>query len=499
MDKTRFLEIAAHIAECVKGTEFDGHVFAVGGCVRDMTMGNPIKDIDLCIDIPDGGIRLAEYMGKKNFVTGHPVTYPTYGTAMFRLNKFPNEEIECVQTRGEQYHDKDSRNPQVTFADMNEDCIRRDLTINALYMNVSTQEVIDPTGKGFQDINDCVCRVTNEKPDIVFTDDPLRILRVIRFACRYNFDIEDGTMEAMKRNADRLEIITQERVTDEFNKMMASKDPARALDLLRYCGAFKYVLPEMMPTFDMEQNKYHFGTVWEHTLKVVDNLRTPLFDGFDETWKRCIMIAAVLHDIGKLSTRSVDKDGDVHFYAHENAGVRLAAEAMMRMRYSNRDIEKASFLIGNHMRTKSWKEDIASGKQYGFNRLAYDCGDENRLKALLTLIHADNEAHMKDYCLPTNARQVYDRIMSTEAAKMFGYKLPIRGEDVMEALGIGPCEDVKHYLRHCLNLAFKNPGITREMCIYRITHDRVRKTYTGNEFKVLIDKIRRERRTNANG
>lgn len=497
MEKSRFLEIVTHIAECIKDSEFENHVFAVGGCVRDMVMDNPIKDIDLCIDIPDGGIRLAEYMDKKNFVTGHPVTYPTYGTAMFRLNKFPNEEIECVQTRGEQYHDKESRNPQVTFADMSEDCVRRDLTINALYMGMTTQEIVDPTGKGLQDISDGICRVTNEQPDIVFTDDPLRILRVIRFACRYDFSIEDGTMEAMKRNADRLEIITQERITDEFNKMMASKDPARALDLLRYCGAFKYVLPEMIPTFDMGQNKYHFGTVWEHTSKVVDNMRTPLFDDFDDDWKRCLMVAAVLHDIGKIRTKSVGIDGNVHFYAHEAAGVRLATEVMVRMKYSNSDIKKVTFLIENHMRTKSWKEDIVSHKQYGFNHLAYDCGDENRLKALLTLIHADNEAHAKGYCLPTNARQVYNRIMSTEAVKMFGYKLPITGDDVMEAVGIGPCEDVKHYLRHCLNLAIKDPGITKAKCIYHITHDKVRRSYSGREFKAVVDRIRRERRENA--
>ena len=494
MEKSRFLEIVAHIAECIKGSEFENHVFAVGGCVRDMTMGNPIKDIDLCIDIPEGGIKLDEYMHRKKFITRPPVTYPTYGTAMFKLKKFNTEEIECVQTRGEQYHDKGSRNPQVTFADMNEDCVRRDITINSLYMNASTQEIIDPTGKGFQDIQDGICRVTNEQPDIVFTDDPLRILRVVRFACRYNFHIEEETMAAMKRNADRLEIITQERITDEFNKMMVSQDPARALDLLRYCGAFKYVLPEMIPTFDMEQNKYHFGTVWEHTSRVVDNLRNPLFDDFDSEWKLCIRVAAVLHDIGKIATRTVDDEGKVHFYGHEMVGPKLAVEVMTRMRYSNSDIKKVAFLVGEHMRTKNWGEDIAKHKQYGFNHLAYDCGDENRLKALLTLIHADNCAHKKEHCLSTNARQVYDRIMSTDAVKMFGYRLPIKGEDVMEALGIEPCEDVKHYLRHCLNQAMKDPNITKEQCIYHITHDKVRKKYTGKEFKAVIDKIRKERR-----
>lgn len=148
MTQEKFKQIIEYIGECIKDSDFENHVFAVGGCVRDSYMGNEIKDIDLCIDLPEGGIKLAEYLHAKKFLTRPPVVYPTYGTAMFKFKKFNQDEIECVHTRGEQYHDKNSRNPETCFATIQDDCIRRDLTINALYMNVTTGEILDLTGKG---------------------------------------------------------------------------------------------------------------------------------------------------------------------------------------------------------------------------------------------------------------------------------------------------------------------------------------------------------------
>ena len=331
MTKQKFKEIINYIGSLIHGTEFQENTFAVGGSVRDFIMGNDIKDIDIVVSLPDGGIKLAEFLHTKKFLTRPPVVYPTYGTAMFKFKKYNQEEIECVQTRGEQYHDKDSRNPVTTFASIEEDCVRRDLTINALYMNVTTGEILDLTGKGVSDIKAGICRVTNENPDVVFTDDPLRILRVIRFACRYNFDIEENTMEAMKKNVDRLAIITQERITDEFNKMMMTNDPARALCLLGYTGAMKYVVPEFIETYDMGQNAFHFGTVWEHTLAVVENNAKACRKGELKAYLP-VRLACAFHDLGKIKTRTVGEDGRVHFYDHETVGADLVREIMIKMR-----------------------------------------------------------------------------------------------------------------------------------------------------------------------
>lgn len=464
MTEKDFVKIIDRVAEIIKGTLFENHVFCVGGCVRDQIMGNPIKDIDMCVDIENGGIAFANFMRDNNYTDGSVVTYPTYGTAMFRLAEFPDKEIEVVQTRGEQYHDKDSRNPVTTFAPIEDDCIRRDLTINALYKNVSTGEVLDLTGKGIQDIKDGICRVTNNDPDVVFIDDPLRILRVIRFACRYNFQIERFTFYAMIRNSSRLEIISQERITDEFNKMLTTDNPVRALSLLRDTDAMKYVIPELEETYDMGQNTYHFGTVWEHTLKVMENAAS---DG--SVAYLPVRLACVLHDIGKIKTRTVGEDGRVHFYEHEFVGAKLAAEIMSRMRYSNDIIEEVCFYIKNHMRTKNWGNDLEKAKMKSIRKLAYDCKTPARMYRLLQVIDADNNAHAPQHCIPNQADRLADLMVTDESVKcMFGYKLPINGNDVMEVKGIEAGPEVKKYLDHCLKLAFNNPNITKEVCVKNI-------------------------------
>ena len=145
MKKEKFLEITSYINEITKGSEFEGHIYAVGGSVRDLVMEKEIKDIDLVIDLPKGGVRFANFC-EKNGLTGKVVIYETYGTAMFHFKRFPDEEIECVMTRGEKYTDAGSRNPVTEFAPIMEDAMRRDLTINALYYNISRGEVEDLTG-----------------------------------------------------------------------------------------------------------------------------------------------------------------------------------------------------------------------------------------------------------------------------------------------------------------------------------------------------------------
>lgn len=464
MTQEKFKEIIAYIAECIRGCEFENHVFAVGGAVRDFIMGNDIKDIDIVVSLPDGGIKLAEFLHAKKFLTRPPVVYPTYGTAMFKFKKFNQEEIECVQTRGEQYHDKDSRNPVTTFASIEEDCVRRDLTINALYMNVTTGEILDLTGKGVSDIKAGICRVTNENPDVVFTDDPLRILRVMRFACRYNFDIEENTFESMKKNVDRLAIITQERITDEFNKMLMSPDPARALCLIGCIGAMKYVVPELIETYDMGQNAYHFGTVWEHTLAVVEHSTD--FEAYLP-----VRLACVFHDLGKIKTRTVGVDGRVHFYDHETVGAELVHDIMVKMRYSNNIIEEVCFYIKNHMLTKSWGDDLNHMKMKTLRKLMYKCKTEERFIHLMEVIDADNKSHKSEHCLLLQATRVIE--VSQTEKRMFGYQLPIDGNEVMEVLGIEPGPKVKKYLDHCMKLAFNNPDITKEMCIKEIKHFKI--------------------------
>lgn len=450
MTEEKFKEILSYISTAIRGTEYENHVFAVGGAIRDFVMGRPIKDIDMCIDLPDGGVNFANWLKEHGYTKGSVVIYPTYGTAMFHLVAFPEEEIEVVQTRGEQYHDKGSRNPQVTFAPIEEDCVRRDLTMNALYINVSTDEVLDLTGKGVQDIKDKVCRVTNDNPDIVFTEDPLRILRVIRFSCRYGFDIDPKTFDSMKKNVDRLSIISQERITDEFSKMITSDHPEVAMTLLRITGAMHYVIPELEETYDLEQNAYHFGPVWDHTVGLLKECRSTSLE---------VRMACVLHDIGKIKCQTRGADGRIHFYNHEFIGAMLARDILTRMCYPNNFIDEVCFYVKWHMYTKQWGDDLSHMKDKTLRKLEYMCGSMIRFVKLMAVIDADNKAHIEEHCLPLQVDNILEYVVheQPEDEKMFGYKLPINGNDVMEVFDLKPGPKIKQILDKCLKYAFSHP------------------------------------------
>ena len=475
MKITKYREILNHLKVIIIGTEWENHLYSVGGCVRDSIMGNEIKDIDVVLDLPSGGIRFAEWMEKNHFTFGSVVTYPTYGTAMFKLASFPDVEIECVQTRKEQYHDESSRNPETAYGTLEEDVMRRDLTINSLLWNISKEELIDITGNGLKDIHEHRIRVTST-PDIVYSDDPLRILRCVRFYSRFHGEstdwyIEETTLKGMYFNVDRLSIITKERIADELNKMLLCKDPVCAMKLLKDIGAMKYVIPELEETFGMKQNKYHFGDVFEHTLKVLDNVTKNClsYGAFTINDTLVLRMSALLHDIGKIKTRTVDENGNVHFYQHELASADMCDVILRRLKYSNEFIKDVQFLVKNHMRTKNWGDDCSHMKDKSLRKLQYECGNKY-YAMLLSLIDADNKAHAPEYCLNNQCRLIDDRTveMIEENTDMFGYRLPIDGNDVMTIKGLKPGREVKECLDYALKLAFNNPKIDKETLLKHI-------------------------------
>lgn len=452
-----YIQICDYLQDIIEDTLFENHCFAVGGCVRDEILGHEIKDIDLCIDLPDGGIDFANWLYKEKLLTHEPVVYPTYGTAMFQLAAFCDYPIEVVQTRKEQYKDKNSRNPEVVFGTLKEDCFRRDLSINSLYYNISKNVYMDLTGKGYNDIEEHIIRTTNV-PDIIFQDDPLRVLRVCRFASRYGWEIEKETFDGMKRNVDRLSIITKERIQDEFNKMLTCDNPVMALKLIKDIGAMKYVIPELEETYDMSQNKYHFGTVWEHTLEVVRNIKEN---------DLILRMAALLHDIGKIKTRSVDDKGNVHFYEHELMSAKMCVDILKRLKYSNDFISDVCFLVKNHMLAKQYRDE-ANIKRKSLMKLEYRLGD--KFEQCMKLIHADNVSHAKEYCMPNQVVNIKNLVeeYKEQGYDMFNYKLPVNGDDVIKVLSIPPGKEVKECLNWLLKFAFNNPQITREELLKNI-------------------------------
>lgn len=472
MTKQYFENIIAYLREITKDTIFENHLYCVGGAMRDYVMGNEIKDIDLVLDIENGGILFAEWMESNGHTKGSVVTYPTYGTAMFRLKEFSDIEIECVQTRKEQYKDKNSRNPETTFGSIYEDAMRRDLTINALYYHIGNDEILDVTGKGVEDIKNHIIRVTST-PEIVFFDDGLRLLRTCRFSSRFGWEIEKTTYDGMVKNVDRLSTITKERIQDELNKMLMCDRPIMALKLMKDIGLLKYVIPELVETIGLEQNKYHFGDVWKHTLKVLEIVSLRPYWGASSLELR---MAALLHDIGKITTRSVDENGNVHFYKHELASYDLCERILRRLKYSNDFISEVKFLVKNHMRTKQFGNDCSKMKDKTLRKLQYECGHE-RFFDLMTLIDADNKAHAVEYCLPDQVYYICKKTneMVDSGEDMFDYQLPIDGNDVMEIKNIKPCKEVKECLEYAMKLAFNKPKITREELIkhvkgYKLKH-----------------------------
>lgn len=455
MTKQEFKQIASYIGSIIKGTPFDGHVFAVGGSVRDLHMGNDIKDIDLVIDLPNGGVDFANWC-KDNDYTKTVVIYETYGTAMFKFHTFPDEEIECVMTRGEKYPDKESRNPVTCFAGIEEDAIRRDLTINALYYNVSTGETVDLTG-GLKDIQEHIIRTTNRDPDVVFDDDPLRILRVVRFATRYGWEIESKTYKSMKKYSKRLFIITKERIQSEFNKILLSDNAVMGINYLHDLKAMKYIVPEFDECYGLTQNDYHFGDVAEHTLAVLGH-HCEMFE--PDLVER---LACLLHDIGKVETRTV-KDGKVHFYNHEYVGAKMVEDILRNLKYDNDTIKEVAFLIKNHMRTKQAGDGGSLLKDKTLNKIIYECQTPERFVSLMRIIECDNLSHKTEHNIYNQFTGLVSRATNINK-RMFRYKLPISGNDIMETLDIKPGPVIAEINRRLLNCAFRNPDITREECI----------------------------------
>lgn len=449
MEQKQYIEIRNTLRDIIKGTQWEGHVFVVGGCVRDEIMGLEIKDIDMVIDLPNGGISFVEWMHDNGYTMHAPVVYEGFGTAMFQLKDFPQVELECVQTRKEKYPDRSSRNPEVVHGTIENDSLRRDLTINSLDINISTGELVDVTGHGVDDIKHKIIR-TPLDPDVTYDDDPLRILRCIRFASRYGWDIDPETYEGMKRNVHRLGIITQERKRDELDKMLTCKHPVMAMELLRDTGAMHYVIPELEETYAMTQNSYHSDTVWEHTMQVLGQV-----DSADLT----LRMAALLHDVGKVVTRTETAGGKVHFIGHEDESGRMAETILRRLKYPLDFMRKVQFLVKHHMMTKHWGDDLTGMKDKHLRKLQYLCKNEDRFGELMLLIDADNKSHAPEHCMPRQAQLIMERTaeMKAEGSAMFGFKLPFTGDEIMQLKQLPQGPAVKECLEYMLKIAYVTP------------------------------------------
>lgn len=290
------------MTQMIKKSKWKGKVFLAGGAVRDELLGMDIKDLDLVVSVDQGGIKFAEWITKKLGIYkrgSNPVVYPKFGTAAFRLTGISHKgydlsdiEVEAVMTRKEQYH-AGSRKPDVSAGTLKDDVERRDFTVNSLLKDLTTGEILDLTGMGKSDLKKGVVR-TPLDPDVIFKEDPLRMLRAIRFAVKYSWDLPLFMIKALKRNSHMLKTISEERIMTELNKMMISKSPDKAIRLLQMTKLNKYVAGELDGLRGLEQNKFHKFDALKHTLEVLKNTPPELVT----------RLAALFHDIGKAKTKT---------------------------------------------------------------------------------------------------------------------------------------------------------------------------------------------------
>lgn len=418
-----------HIVSEVAG-EKGVKAFVIGGFVRDCFLGRKCNDIDIVVE--GSGIDFAKAVGDR---TGKYVSYfKNFGTAMLH---FGGDEIEFVGARKESYR-RESRKPIVENGSLEDDQLRRDFTINAMAFSLQKEDfgaLVDPFG-GIRDLSVGIIR-TPLDPDTTYSDDPLRMLRAVRFASKLStpeltFRIVPESMESMRRMADRLRILSQERISDELNKMLMTPRPSMAFRLMDEAGLLQYILPELLAlkgveTVDGRGHKDNF----EHTLAVLDNVAS-------DSGKLWLRWAALLHDIGKAPTKKFEPKVGWSFHGHEIVGSRMVPKIFDRLKLPIDDGKYVRKLVWLHLRPIALVDEEVTDS--AVRRLLFDAGDD--IDDLMTLCNADitskNEAKVAR--IRGNFELVKRKLVEVEAKDAIrNFKNPITGDHVMEVYGIGPC------------------------------------------------------------
>lgn len=420
MTRDKLLKIIGDIAS-ESGTE----VYAVGGYVRDLILKRPGKDIDFVV-VGDGiafARQLQRALRAKNLVV-----YERFGTAMLTLDEY---QLEFVGAREESYVEE-SRKPRVVTANLLTDLSRRDFTINALAMHVSPDrfgEIIDPFN-GKHDI-ERRCLRTPLDPRETFSDDPLRIMRAIRFATQLKFQIEPGALAAISETKERLRIISQERITDELMKILGASKPSIGFDLMNRTGVLAIVLPELEQMKGIEQRgDYHHKDVFYHTIQVIDNIARVTKD-------IRLRFTAMVHDIAKPETKKFIEGIGWTFHGHDEIGARMLPRFCQRLKLPTDLMKNAQKLVRLHLRPISLATSEITDS--AVRRLIVHAGDD--LDALFLLCRADitsgNPKRVKAHL--ANFDALVARMKEVEIKdRLRAFQSPVRGEKIMEVCGIAP-------------------------------------------------------------